>query len=146
MVSSYHSISQRELLELREMGYTNMEIANRCGLSYVTVLKRIGRQPSPKERERLMDIATAPKPAFDASPKTDTSSWDNYMERRKNEKVLRKAALFHGNYFDFLVDSPFKAQVTLTPRRKLENLTTDDLDAIIKEINEIKDELKKEEN
>lgn len=68
------------------------------------------------------------------------------MGQLHGKEVLRKAALFHGNYFDFLVDSPFKAQVTLTPRRKLENLTTDDLDAIIKEINEIKDELKKEEN
>lgn len=146
MVSSTKYISQRELLEMREQGLSNKEIADLAGLNYYTILRRIGRQPSPKERERLMDIATAPKPKFDPSPKVDTSSWDNYMERRKNEKVLRKAALFHGNYFDFLVDSPYKAQVTLTPRRKLENLTTDDLDAIIKEINEIKSELTKEEN
>ena len=45
MASFRKDISDSELLQMREAGMTNAEIASRCGVSYQTILNRIGKQP-----------------------------------------------------------------------------------------------------
>ena len=42
-------VSRDELLSMRASGMTNRDIANALGVNYQTVLKHIGKQPSPSE-------------------------------------------------------------------------------------------------
>ena len=72
-MGSSRDFTINELMNMRDAGMTNHDIANSTGLSYQTVLRRIGKQPG---RMRTYDAPPTPRPSMEIRPQVEEEVYE----------------------------------------------------------------------
>lgn len=141
-------VSISELMHMREEGMSNKEIAERLDVSYITILRLIGKQPAemtaaalhaPKPKaSKPAKVQASPKPASVAHSIPATNKDDEETVLLVDERVTRLVGMF-GNYE--ISDKEKEVHAELKNGTLI--LQFDELEQFVKELSAISKNLQK---
>lgn len=129
MSSLLREVSQGELTQMRDSGMSNYEIAKSLDVSYATVLRLIGKQPSGmrKQMTKRTDVAVISALPNDTSPEPCLS-------------VAGKSLSLTGDFAQYFLDLA-NDQLTIKADEHLLNMGLDKIGALINELSAIQRKL-----
>lgn len=126
-------IDMTTLYSMRDQGMSNQEIADTLGVSYMTILRYIGKNPNRAKRSTSVRKANPTNP----DPVVSTKKYDQ-------PDIVKEAALVSGDILYSMQGSVGTYEIN--PKEKTirickDRITYDELDTVITELSRIRDNL-----
>ena len=126
-------VDMTTLYSMRDQGMSNQEIADTLGVSYVTILRYIGKNPNRAKRSTSVRKANPTNP----DPVVSTKKYDQ-------PDTVKEAALVSGDILYSMQGSVGTYEIN--PKEKTirickDRITYDELDTVITELSRIRDNL-----
>ena len=127
-------VDMTTLYSMRDQGMSNQEIADTLGVSYMTILRYIGKNPNRAKRSTSVRKANPTNP----DPVVSTKKYDQ-------PDIVKEAALVSGDILYSMQGSVGTYEIN--PKEKTirickDRITYDELDTVITELSRIRDNLK----
>lgn len=127
-------VDMTTLYSMRDQGMSNQEIADTLGVSYMTILRYIGKNPNRAKRSTSVRKARSTNP----DPVVPTKKYDQ-------PDIVKEAALVSGDILYSMQGSVGTYEIN--PKEKTirickDRITYDELDTVITELSRIRDNLK----
>ena len=126
-------VDMTTLYSMRDQGMSNQEIADTLGVSYMTILRYIGKNPNRAKRSTSVRKANPTNP----DPVVSTKKYDQ-------PDIVKEAALVSGDILYSMQGSVGTYEIN--PKEKTirickDRITYDELDTVITELSRIRDNL-----
>ena len=126
-------VDMTTLYSMRDQGMSNQEIADTLGVSYMTILRYIGKNPNRAKRSTSVRKANPTNP----DPVVSTKKYDQ-------PDIVKEAALVSGDILYSMQGSVGTYEIN--PKEKTirickDKITYDELDTVITELSRIRDNL-----